>query len=175
MSDPKQIRNWFDRALELAARVREARETFNDMKKEDRKGEIDWASLKALAVAHDADLHDEKNHGRVKKLLSKRTYASWYADINGIGEDEQNIAFRSSSEIPDRPAPSDKPRNRARATAGTDNRAVARPIEDGASGEGEPLTRHGAASPSGAQGTGAMLCGDQYDDIPEFLRRPFIA
>ena len=166
MSDPKKIRNWFDRALELAAQVREARDAFNEMKAEDKDKQIDWASLKALAVARDADLHDEKSRGRVKKLLAKRTYASWYADINGIGQDEQNCTIRSSSEISDRPAPSDKPRDRALGTAaGTTHRAAVSIDGGEVEGEGAATRDLIPAAPS----------GDRYNEIPDFLRRPLVA
>ena len=94
---PSQLKSFFDRAVNIAASMREAKQDFAELKLEDKAGQIDWSRLRALAVAYDADQNDEKKHERVEKLVEKAGYATWYAEILKLGvEDEQKVEIRSS-------------------------------------------------------------------------------
>lgn len=94
---PSELQGFFDETERLAAELRELNEKFAAIRERAKKKEMDFARLRALAIAHDADKHDEKKKDRVAKLIRNGTYAGWYAEILKIGQDEQNAHRRSSS------------------------------------------------------------------------------
>lgn len=163
MSSPAELRGFFNRAVAIAARLREAREDFADLKSEDEQNQVDWARLRALAIAHDADEHDDKKKNRVAKLLEHGTYANWYAEILGIGQDEQNAVPRSGLNSP-------TAGNRTPRRAGTEPAATPpcpQPAPQAADTAGSPIPDAASATADDA----VAPPSDDPDDIPTFLRR----
>lgn len=174
MSDPKKIKNWFARALDIAAQHREARETLRDMKTEDPERQMDWARLMALATARDADLHDADKHDRVEKLLAKGTYASWYADIVGIGNSEQIDHSRSSTKTEGRSNAGPAHSAPLAATVGDDrgNDPVADTNSDALAVQPSPLRNDSSAAAGMPSVPAAPIReSDEFNRIPEFLMR----
>lgn len=132
---------------------------FADVRKRVADEGGDWSVLKAILKA---EILDEEGGEHVKKILERVSNGAGYADLLGLDVNKKNF----SSKIPDRPAPSDKPRGRVLGTAaGTTHRAAVS-IDGGvAEGEGAATRDLIPAAPS----------GDQYNEIPDFLRRPLVA
>lgn len=59
---------------------------------------IDWSQLKSLLKAQEQDARDGDGEGkRVRKIVDKADFASAYADMLGLRQDERKTETRSSS------------------------------------------------------------------------------